>query len=139
MKKEINNEELAKLTKEIQSIVDEALKDMNDTNKLVEDFQARDKARMASVDILKAKRWNLLKTADLGLSEFEVVTDVRYEDDKLIATTEDLLDTWKANFVKQKEEQDKHADEVLNPKPIESDDSKKEETPKEEPINNETK
>lgn len=126
----IQNEELKQITQEIKNIVDEAIKASDDINKAIDEFKKQDLEKQKQVDILKAKRWNIIKNKDLfGLKEYEVITDLKInENGELEATVEDLLETWKQNFVKTQKEQDERADELLNPKPK---DEKVEDTKKE--------
>jgi len=109
----INNKELKEITKQIDKIVKEAVKDQERVNAIIDKFKKDDEARMKAVDILKAKRWELLKKMNLDLAEYEVVTDLKIKDGKLEATTEDLLVSWQKNFKKTQKEQDEHATKVL--------------------------
>jgi hypothetical protein len=111
----INNKELKEITKQIDKIVKEAVKDQERVNAIIDKFKKDDEARMKAVDVLKAKRWNLLKTLNLGLKEFEVITELKIIGGELMANVEDLHATWVKNFKEQQAEQDKRANETLNP------------------------
>ena len=117
----IQNEELKQITQDIKNIVDSAIADTDAMNKAIDKFKEDDINKQKQVDILKAKRWNIIKNKELlGLKEYEVVTDLKINDNgELEATVEDLLESWKANFVKTQKEQDDRANELLNPKPTE--------------------
>ena len=126
----IQNEELKKITQEIKTIVDEAIKSTDEMNKAIDKFKADDIDKQKQVDILKAKRWNIIKDRALfGLQDYEVITDLRINDNgELEATVENLLESWKANYEKSQKEQDERANELLNPTPK---DEKVEDTKKE--------
>lgn len=124
----IQNEELKKITQDIKNIVDSAIADTDAMNKAIDKFKEDDINKQKQVDILKAKRWNIIKNKELlGLKEYEVITDLIINDNgELEATVEDLLESWKENFVKTQKEQDERTNELLNPKPAKVEDTKKE-------------
>lgn len=126
----IQNEELKQITQDIKNIVDSAIADTDAMNKAIDKFKEDDINKQKQVDILKAKRWNIIKNKELlNLKEYEVVTDLKINDNgELEATVEDLLESWKSNFVKTQKEQDERANELLNPTPK---DEKVEDTKKE--------
>ena len=112
----INNPEIKKITQDIDKIVKEAIKEQERVNTLIEKFKKDDADRLKAVDVLKAKRWKLIQTLDLGLKEFEVITEMKIENGKLNAIVENLQESWIKEFRKQQKEQDKRAEEALNPK-----------------------
>lgn len=111
----IKNEELKKITQDIDKIVQSAIKEQKRVNNIIEKFKKDDEDRMKSVDVLKAKRWNIIKDNDFGLKEFEIITNLKVVGGKLEATIENLFESWKKQYNEQKKEQDKQAESVLKP------------------------
>jgi len=111
----IKNEELKKITQDIDKIVQTAVKEQKRVNDIIDKFKKDDEDRMKAVDVLKAKRWNIIKDNNFGLKEFDVITNLVIKAGKLEATVENLFESWKKEFNNQKETQNKQAEEVLHP------------------------
>ncbi len=112
----IKNKELRDISVKIQKIVDIAIKEAEDLNKKIESFNKKDLERQKEADKLKAERWQMLKKIDLGLKEFEVITELKPTKDGLDAVIENMFESWKENFYKTRKEQDETSKKVLKKK-----------------------
>lgn len=109
MKKIIQNDEIYRITNAIESIVNGAIQAQEELNKQYEVWKKEDEARKVQVDKLKIERYNLTKelAKELGLTEFQRITEMHLVKNNLEVTIEDLEEEWKKNFRNQEVENEK--------------------------------